>query len=282
MSEHFPQPLVSFDLLRRSLVGTLAYLSPDRLAGKAATIADDLYAVGCVGYEALSGRRPFTEEKLRALARAILDDTPPPLAALRPDADPALAAVIERAMARDPRWRFANAEAMRAALWDRAHHAAAAPARPPTLMLTRPFPAIPPTGVYIPAATSTIQPRRTRKLAAIAAIIGVFALAAVLLVFNPPFQRHTRNRAHQHQHNPSTPVQQSRHHSFHRPNHKPGRATRERTQKTQKTLIANQPMMNDFEPTRVSCALPLEARKMARCQTSGSTITPRLGRSAGP
>ncbi|MCW2564299.1 MAG: serine/threonine protein kinase, partial [Mycobacterium sp.] len=95
--------------LTGQIVGTLAYLSPDRLAGKAATIADDLYAVGCVGYEALSARRPFTEETLGALARAILDDTPPPLAALRPDVDPALAAVIERAMARDPRWRFANA-----------------------------------------------------------------------------------------------------------------------------------------------------------------------------
>ena len=90
--------------LTGQIVGTLAYLSPDRLAGKPATIADDLYAVGCVGYEALSGRRPFTEKTLGALARAILDDTPPRLAALRPDVDPALAAVIERAMARDPRW----------------------------------------------------------------------------------------------------------------------------------------------------------------------------------
>ena len=181
--------------LTGQIVGTLAYLSPDRLAGKPATIADDLYAVGCVGYEALSGRRPFTEETLGGLARAILDDTPPPLAALRPDVDPRLAAVIERAMARDPRWRFANAEAMRAALWADAVHTAAAPVRPSTLMLTAPFPAIPPTGVYIPAPTSTIQPGRTRRLVGIAAVFGVLTLAAVLLAFNPPFQSNTPETA---------------------------------------------------------------------------------------
>ena len=98
------------------IVGTMAYLSADRLAGRPATVADDLYAVGVVGYEALTGRKPFPEESLAALARAIAEDTPPPLAALRPDVDPALAATIEHAMARDPQWRFPNAEAMRAAL----------------------------------------------------------------------------------------------------------------------------------------------------------------------
>ena len=71
------------------IVGTMAYLSPDRLAGRPATVADDLYAVGAVGYEALSGRKPFPEESLPALARAIAEDTPPPLALLRPDVDPA-------------------------------------------------------------------------------------------------------------------------------------------------------------------------------------------------
>jgi eukaryotic-like serine/threonine-protein kinase len=62
-------------------------------------------------------------------------------------------------------------------------------------MLTAPFPAIPPTGVYIPAPTSTIHPGRTRKRIWIAAIVGVFALAAVLLVFNPPFQSNTPETA---------------------------------------------------------------------------------------
>ena len=88
------------------IVGTMAYLSPGRLMGNPATPTDDLYAVGVVGYEALTGRRPFMQENLGALARAIMDDQPPALRALRPDVDPVLAATIERAMARDPGWRF--------------------------------------------------------------------------------------------------------------------------------------------------------------------------------
>ena len=98
------------------IFGTLAYLSPDRVLGKPATAADDVYALGVVGYEALTGRRPFLQENLAALAQAILHEHPPPIAMLRPDVDPALAAVVERAMARDPAMRFPGARAMRTAL----------------------------------------------------------------------------------------------------------------------------------------------------------------------
>jgi len=98
------------------IVGSMAYLSPDRLTSKPATVGDDLYAVGVVGYEALTGRRPFPHEDLRALARAILHESTPSLAALCPDAPPGLAIAIERAMAREPAQRFDQANAMRAAL----------------------------------------------------------------------------------------------------------------------------------------------------------------------
>jgi serine/threonine protein kinase len=102
--------------LTGQIVGTMGYLSVDRIAGRPATVADDLYAVGVVGYEALAGRRPFPQENLAALARAVAEDRPPPLTMLRPDVDTALAAVIERAMAREPQWRFPSAETMRVAL----------------------------------------------------------------------------------------------------------------------------------------------------------------------
>ncbi len=95
------------------IVGTMAYLSPDRIAGRPATVADDLYAVGAVGYEALTGRQPFPQENLAALARAIVETAPQPLRMVRPDVEPGLAETIERAMARDPQWRFPTAEAMR-------------------------------------------------------------------------------------------------------------------------------------------------------------------------
>lgn len=94
---------VGDDLTRTGeLVGTVAYLSPDRITGHPASVTDDLYAVGVVGYESLCGRRPFTEDNILALARAITHDRPQPLTELRPDAHPELVAVVERAMAREP------------------------------------------------------------------------------------------------------------------------------------------------------------------------------------
>ena len=155
------------------IVGTMAYLSADRLAGRPATIADDLYAVGVVGYEALSGCKPFPQENLAALARAIAEDVPPPLALLRPDVEPGLAATIERAMARDPQWRFPSAEAMRAALSGAPQPI---PVRPPTRVLAAP---LPPTTMGIAAP---VPPSRNRRLLFLAAVLAAIALAAVLVL----------------------------------------------------------------------------------------------------
>jgi serine/threonine protein kinase len=143
------------------IVGTMAYLSPDRIAGRPASVADDLWAVGVVGYEALTGRRAFPQENLAELARAIAIDMPPPLAALRPDIDPALATVIERAMARDAAGRFGSADEMRAALAGRI----SAAVRPATRVLAAPLP---------PPSTMVVAPRRNRSR-------GWLALAAVLV-----------------------------------------------------------------------------------------------------
>ncbi|MEE2030595.1 serine/threonine-protein kinase [Rhodococcus chondri] len=111
---------VGDDLTRTGeLVGTVAYLSPDRIAGRPAEVTDDLYALGIVGYEALCGRRPFAHDNILSLARVIAYEEPQPLSEARPDADPGLVAVIEQAMARDVSRRFGSARAMLAALEDR-------------------------------------------------------------------------------------------------------------------------------------------------------------------
>jgi serine/threonine protein kinase len=161
------------------IIGSMAYLSPDRLASKPAAVADDLYAVGVVGYEALTGRRPFPQEDLGPLAHAILHESPPPLAALRPDVPPGLGSAIERAMARDPAWRFDQANAMRAALVG--PNPAPIPVRPPTRVMTAPLPAL--TG-YTPAR---LEPDTSRRKLWIAAIVAAFVLALILLVIDPPF-----------------------------------------------------------------------------------------------
>lgn len=102
--------------LTNRVFGTMAYLPADRIAGRPATPSDDLYALGVVAYEALTARRAYPQDNLAALADAIAIGHLPPLSALRPDIDPALATTIERSMSRDPRWRFATAEQMLAAL----------------------------------------------------------------------------------------------------------------------------------------------------------------------
>ena len=70
------------------VLGTAAYLAPERLAGRAATAQSDLYAVGAVLYEALAGRKPFTAETPLAMLRAIDRHAPPPLRDLRPELEP--------------------------------------------------------------------------------------------------------------------------------------------------------------------------------------------------
>ncbi|MCB0947928.1 MAG: serine/threonine protein kinase [Mycobacterium sp.] len=102
--------------LTNRIFGTMAYLPADRIAGRPATACDDLYALGVVAYEALTGRRAFPQESIVALADAISAGYLTPLTTLRPDVDAALAQTIERSMSPDPRWRFGTAEQMRASL----------------------------------------------------------------------------------------------------------------------------------------------------------------------
>ncbi|QNI07621.1 serine/threonine protein kinase [Mycobacterium kubicae] len=163
------------------VVGTMAYLSPDRLSGKPATPADDLYAVGVVGYEALSGRRPFPQQEFGPLAQAILHGAPPPLHAMRPDTPPPLAAVIHRAMTSDPAQKFTQASEMRAALSD--DRPAPVPVRPATRVMELPPPAL---LTYTPAEAQLEAPHPRRKLWA-AAILSTLLLAVTVLLINPPF-----------------------------------------------------------------------------------------------
>lgn len=165
--------------------GTMAYLTPERIAGHPATVSDDLYAVGVVGYEALTGRRVFPQENLVELARAVAEQPVAPLQQVCPDVDPHLATTIERAMARDPHWRFTSAQQMRDSLAGRMPAPTPPPtpapgARPPTRVLAQPLP--PPT--FVPAAAAPPGPRRryggllTAAAAVVALVLGLIVMVA--------------------------------------------------------------------------------------------------------
>ncbi|HUZ16568.1 MAG TPA: serine/threonine-protein kinase [Gaiellaceae bacterium] len=81
--------------------GTLAYISPERLAGKPATAAADVWAVGVMLWEALAGRHPFWRGSMLETARAI-ESGARPLGDLRPELPKRLLRLVDRALAQDP------------------------------------------------------------------------------------------------------------------------------------------------------------------------------------
>ena len=98
------------------LLGSPSYLAPERIDGEQAGPASDLYAVGVLLYESLTGSKPFEGDDPFALAAAIREGRYEPPTSIDPDADPEISVVIERAMRRDPADRYESAEAMAAAL----------------------------------------------------------------------------------------------------------------------------------------------------------------------
>ena len=98
------------------IVGTAHYLSPEQVSGKPATPASDLYAVGAILYEMLTGRRPFEAEAMIAVAMQRLTVDPAPPRGHRADIPPPVESVVLQAMAREPGARFDSAEGMRSAL----------------------------------------------------------------------------------------------------------------------------------------------------------------------
>ncbi len=93
-----------------SIMGTAHYLSPEQAQGHAVTAASDLYSIGVMLYEMLTGRLLFEGDSAVAIALKHLSEPPPPISALRPDVHPALEAVVMAALAKDPAQRWQTAE----------------------------------------------------------------------------------------------------------------------------------------------------------------------------
>ena len=128
--------LTDFGIARRSddptltgpveLLGTAAYVAPERVRGEPATPASDLYAVGVILYELLTGQLPFPGQTPEELLAQHLHAAPVPPRRWRRDIPPALEQVVLRALAKDPGARYRSAEAMAAALQAAGHSAARA------------------------------------------------------------------------------------------------------------------------------------------------------------
>lgn len=105
-----------------TVLGSVHYLSPEQARGDPVTTASDLYALGCVLYEMVTGRLPFDGDSPIAVALKHLYDEPPPPRQVNPDVPVWLEGVIRRALAKRPEDRYASAAEMQEDLERRAEH----------------------------------------------------------------------------------------------------------------------------------------------------------------
>ncbi|MEI6812985.1 MAG: serine/threonine-protein kinase [bacterium] len=137
-------------------IGTPAYMAPEQLAGDpAADQRVDIYAVGLLAYELLTGAAPFDGASPAETMAAQLTKAPPPIEQVRTDVPPVLRALIMRCLAKDPAERPQQATEVLAELADMAL----------------------PTGDYSPE-----QSRTSRRALALAAVVAITAGAVVLFV----------------------------------------------------------------------------------------------------
>jgi serine/threonine-protein kinase len=122
-----------------AVLGTASYIAPEQASGGTATAASDVYALGVVAYQCLSGHRPFDGATPVEIAMKHVRETPRPLPA---DIPPAVRAIVDRALAKDPAARWPTAAAM------------AAVARQAAATLT--------TSVHLPAGSAPVSPVSNR------------------------------------------------------------------------------------------------------------------------
>ena len=99
-----------------TILGTVAYLSPEQAQGLEPDARSDVYSLGCVLYETLAGRPPFVEESQLAVAMKHVREAPPPLRSIRADIPRSTEQVVQKALEKDPDDRYASADEMRDAL----------------------------------------------------------------------------------------------------------------------------------------------------------------------
>jgi serine/threonine protein kinase len=94
------------------IVGTASYMAPEQARGEPLDPRSDVYSLGIMAYEMLTGRVPFTGANAIQIVTRHLYDRPEPLRTFVPDLDPEVEAIVLRAIAKDPRHRFDSMAAM--------------------------------------------------------------------------------------------------------------------------------------------------------------------------
>jgi serine/threonine-protein kinase len=167
------------------LLGTAAYLSPEQAQGRPVDARSDLYALGCVLYELLTGAPPFAGDSPVAVASRQVTEQPEPPSRRNPQVSAALEAVVLTALAKQPTDRYQTATAMAQDLERVTDDRAAGsvpqlpgPAGPPTERLPSVVPSGSPT-VVLPQLGTARRPGRAAW--ALVVGLGIVVLGAVAL-----------------------------------------------------------------------------------------------------
>ncbi|NNE09195.1 MAG: serine/threonine protein kinase, partial [Gemmatimonadetes bacterium] len=89
--------------------GTVAYMSPEQAQGKPSGPTSDVFSLGVIMYEILTGEAPFRGDNAAATIESVLTEDPPPLLEVRPDLPPALSSIVARCLLKDARLRYSSA-----------------------------------------------------------------------------------------------------------------------------------------------------------------------------
>jgi serine/threonine-protein kinase len=164
--------------LTGTILGSSGYMAPEQARGEATTPASDRYALACVAFELLSGRRPFVRANPTAEAHAHATEEPPSPRAFDPSLPPAVDAVFARALAKRPDERYPTCAALVDDL--RRTFEPATVATTPFTAATVAAPATPPpaTAPAPPPAPPSVTRHVTRPRWPAAAVLGVGLLAA--------------------------------------------------------------------------------------------------------
>lgn len=151
-----------------TVVGTFQYMSPEQVEGKEADARSDIFALGAVLYEMVTGKRAFEGKTAASAMAAVLEREPQPISTLQPTAPPALDRLIRTCLAKDPDERWQTAHDLKLQLRQIAEGSSQG-------------------AISLPGRSR----RRSSSLAwAVAAVLGLITLAALIMAYRANQQPH--------------------------------------------------------------------------------------------
>jgi serine/threonine-protein kinase len=150
------------------IVGTPSYMSPEQALGRPLDGRSDIFSLGCILYELVTGEKAFPGQNVTTVMYKIVHEAPTPLAALQPGVDPAVEALVLKALAKNPDERFQSCSELSTALelyLTKAHAsmpktsvAGDVPAPPPKAAVPQPLPTPAASQQVVPPASSVAIP----------------------------------------------------------------------------------------------------------------------------